>query len=107
MLLKRSPVHKPSAAVSPATTIAPSAAVRAIPPARAAVAPLIAALAVFPLAGATAVFEFMAAAVAPLAFGHELTVELGGLEQGAPAAVANAFDARIDAVELVRSAEGR
>ncbi len=106
LLLRRSPVHKSSAAVSPATTIGPSAAVGAIAPGGAAVAPFIAALAVFPLAGASAVFEFMAAAVAPFALGHELTIEFGGLEQRAPAAIANVFDARIDAVALVWGAEG-
>ena len=107
-----SPVHKTTAAVLPAATIAPAAAVTTVAPGVTAVAPLVAALAVFPLAGSTAVFELVATAIAPLALGDKVTVELWAVKQRAPCTFTNSIDTALEAVrepavavvQLIRSA---
>ena len=49
----------------------------------------------------------MAAAIAPFALGDELSIEINGLEQAAPVAVAGVFDARFEGACLIRSAVNR
>ena len=93
-----SPVHKTAAAVLPAATIAPAAAVTTVAPGVTAVAPLVAALAVFPLSGTTAVLELVATAVFPFALGNKVAIELRAAEQSAPRPFTNSIDAAFNAV---------